>query len=63
MPFYACACVSDYLAKIGFVVWAYAPQTRGAQIIYTRFLGPLFGTFTAEIEQAREQASNKKRAQ
>lgn len=54
MPFY-------YLAKIAFVVWAYSPQTRGAQIVYSRFLGPLFGTIENEVNNM-EETINRKRA-
>lgn len=35
MPFY-------YLFKIGFLIWAYHPDTKGALVIFKRFIAPLF---------------------
>lgn len=45
-----------FIAKCCFIVWLQHPQTRGAQVMYENFLGPLFGTFTAELASARQQA-------
>jgi len=54
MPFY-------YLAKIAFLVWAFAPQTRGASHIYRTLLAPLFNLGVVQVESVREQMKNKKR--
>jgi receptor expression-enhancing protein 5/6 len=60
MPFY-------FIAKIAFLVWAYAPQTRGASVIYRTLLAPLFNLANEEISEIREQMqraqSAKKRVQ
>jgi len=44
LPFY-------FILKIIFLVWAYHPQYKGAQVIYQRFLGPLFVGVEAEVEE------------
>jgi len=56
-----------YIAKIVFLVWCYAPQTRGATVVYERVLGPLFGTLQQEVSEAkaeyRERMEAKKRVE
>ena len=55
-----------FVLKIAFLIWAFAPQTKGAAVIYRGFLGPLFGTLQQEVGEVRDQVRAKaqsKRAQ
>ena len=56
VPFY-------YIAKIAFLVYCFAPQTRGAAVIYRVALAPLFQLGMNEVNEVREQIRNKKRVQ
>lgn len=55
MPFY-------FLAKIAFLIWAFAPQTKGAAVLYRGFLGPMFGTLQNEVHEVRDQVKAKQQA-
>lgn len=56
VPFY-------YIAKIAFLVYCFAPQTRGAAVVYRVVLAPLFQLGMNEVNEVRDQIRNKKRVQ
>jgi len=51
VPFY-------YLAKIAFLVWCFHPSSRGALLIYNRFLAPLFATLQHQTQEVEEEIVN-----
>jgi len=44
LPFY-------FLFKMAFLAWAYHPEYRGAQVIFDRFLGPIFIGVEKEVDE------------
>lgn len=67
-PFY-------YHAKLGFLLWLMLPKTRGAMVLYKRFLKPLYNKFGRKVDNVfengmkqmesyvQEQQENLKKAQ
>jgi len=55
IPFY-------HLFKLGFLIYLYAPQTRGAQHIYKQFIEPVLNKYQGEIDRdvtrVRQEASS-----
>ncbi|KAG8435594.1 hypothetical protein GDO86_013508 [Hymenochirus boettgeri] len=48
-----------YEVKIGFVVWLLSPYTRGASLLYRKFLHPLLSSREKEIDDYIVQAKEK----
>ena len=46
-PFY-------FLLKSVFLIWCYAPQTRGASLIYQGFIRPVLISFRGHVDQLKE---------
>ena len=52
VPFY-------HLAKMGFLVWLYLPQTQGAKSIYDSYLRPIFAQYEKQIDDSVKAAGDK----
>lgn len=48
-----------YLAKLLFVIWLMAPQTKGATTLYVKFIMPLIKRHEESIDNALEQGYKK----
>jgi len=53
LPFY-------FIFKIIFLGWAYHPQYKGAQVIYEKFLGPIFVGVEKEVQEIDRSIQDRK---
>jgi len=52
IPFY-------YVFKVAFLIWCYLPQTHGANVVYKKFIFPIFIKHEREIDEGIRRASAK----
>jgi receptor expression-enhancing protein 5/6 len=50
LPFY-------FFAKVGFLVFCFLPQTRGAKLVYEKVLEPLFSQTEGRIQTALKKSN------
>ena len=52
VPFY-------HLAKMGFLIWLYLPQTQGAKSLYVTYLRPFFLKYEGQVDEKVQQMQDK----
>lgn len=48
-----------FFLKLGFLVFCFLPQTKGAQIVYVKVLNPLFVKYSPQVEAAAAKVTKK----
>jgi hypothetical protein len=48
-----------YVVKIAFLVWCFHPSTKGALVVYSRVLQPLFSQVQEKVEQVEKEVETK----
>lgn len=46
-----------FFLKVGFLVFCFLPQTKGARIVYSNVLEPIFSKYEVKIEAAASKAA------
>ena len=46
-----------YVLKIALLIWLFHPNSRGALVVYSRFLAPLFASVEARVSEAEKELS------
>jgi receptor expression-enhancing protein 5/6 len=46
-----------FFAKLGFLVFCFLPQTRGAKLIYEKVLEPVFSQYEGKIQTALKKSN------